>query len=460
MKNPFDFLFGKKTSEPQHVPGIARVPDMTYENVLGQHFYVFDWQGMKTQFADIDMSTVLGKTKALQIVTPFAAMVDRMSKLFALGADYVTDDENNDNAGTEIYDSVRKLIERPNPLQTSNMFKKQVETYLLVFGFCPVFGFRMSKNDIPTTLWCIPPDLFTAKMSGNFLQQTEYSDIIKEAYVQMGFKKIELQPEDYFVVFNGQIKMGVEGDMRVATPVDTLSATMNNWANQAIARGGVIVDGGPKGVLSNDDNSEFGNAAMTQKEQQRLNEAFKKKYGWVGKEFKVLVTQAALKWQAMSWNAKELMLDETRKTTMEDICFTLGWSYGLFDPSAQYSNNVAGEEKRTYTTVVMPDAKTYSQALTEFLNQPNLKYYLDYTDVEALQKDRKQEAETLNSMVRALGVAVRDNLISDLEARTVLSEYIDIDPEDIPEKPIPVPTIQPVVNPAQAISETIETAVE
>ena len=115
---------------------------------------------------------------------------------------------------------------------------------------------------------------------------------------------------------------------------------------------------------------------MTQKEQTRLNEAFKKKYGWVDKEFKVLVTQAALRWQPMSWDAGQLMLDATRKATMEDICFTLGWSYGLFDPSSQYSNNVAGEEKRTYTTVIIPDSETYTQALTEFLNQPNLKIIL------------------------------------------------------------------------------------
>jgi phage portal protein BeeE len=198
-----------------------------------------------------------------------------------------------------------------------------------------------------------------------------------------------LEPEDYFIVFSGHVNTGSDGEMKVTTPVDTLSVTLNNWVNQAIARGAIIKDGGPKGIITNDDNSEFGNAMMSQKENDRINEAFKAKFGLVGKQFQVLVTQAALRWQAMSWNARELMLDETRKATMEDICFTLGWPYGLFDPSSQYSNNAAGEEKRAYTTVVMPDSEAYSQSLTEFLNQPNLKYYIDYSDVEALQKDKK-----------------------------------------------------------------------
>jgi hypothetical protein len=233
---------------------------------------------------------------------------------------------------------------------------------------------------------------------------------------------------------------------------------VNNWVNQAIARGAIIKDGGPKGIITNDDNSEFGYAAMTQKEQTRLNEAFKEKYGLVGKNFQVMVSQAALRWQPMSWDAGQLMLDQTRKTTMEDICFALGWSYGLFDPSSQYSNNVAGEEKRTYTTVIIPDSEAYGQALTEFLNQENLKYYLDYTDVEALQKDKKQEADTLNSVINGLNAAFSASGITREEYRTVLSEYLDIDPEKIPEKPVPpAPVIQTVVAPQPALPETAGT---
>ena len=457
MKNPFDIFFNRSGSGKELVPGIAGVPDMTYENVAGQHHYTFDLNWLKGLHSDIDMTTVSGKAKALELVTPFAAMVDRMGKLFAFGKDYVTDDENNDNEGGEIYDRARKLIERPNPLQTATMFKRQVEMYLLVFGFCPIFGLRLSKKDIPASLWCIPPELFSAKMSGVFLEQTELSDIIEEAHITINGKKTKLEPEDYFIVFSGQVKMGKNDEMQVVTPVDTLSVTMNNWYNQAVARGAIIKDGGPKGIISNDDNGEFGNARITQKEQQRLNEAFKSKYGWVGKDFKVLVTQAALRWQPMSWDAGQLMLDATLKATMEDICFALGWSYGLFDPSSQYSNNVAGEEKRTYTTVIIPDAEVYAQSLTEFLNQPDLKYYIDYTDVEALQKDRKHEADTLKSVADALNALLSKNAISMLEYRTVLSEYLDIEPEDIPEaKPEPAPLLPPASIQQPVVEETLE----
>ena len=128
----------------------------------------------------------------------------------------------------------------------------------------------------------------------------------------------------------------------------------------------------------------------------------------------------------------------------------MGWSYGLFDPSSQYSNNVAGEEKRTYTTVIIPDSKAYGQALTTFLGQENLKYYIDYSDVEALQKDRKSEAETLSTMINALNAALKIDGISMLEYRTALSEYLDIDPEDIPEKPM----LQ--LPPAQIIEQTTQ----
>jgi hypothetical protein len=215
-------------------------------------------------------------------------------------------------------------MERPNPMQTATMFKRQVEMFLLVFGFCPIYGLRMSKKDVPHALWCIPPDLFHAKMTGDFLMQTDYKDIISEAYVQIGHKRVDLQPEDYFIVYDGQPQMGMQGKLKVVTAVDTLSVTMNNWVSQAIARGAIIKDGGPKGIITADDASEFGNAAMTQKEQTRLNETFKKKYGLVDKDYNILVSQAALRWQPMSWDASQLMLDATREASMKDLCTVLG----------------------------------------------------------------------------------------------------------------------------------------
>ena len=63
-----------------------------------------------------------------------------------------------------------------------------------------------------------------------------------------------------------------------------------------------------------------------------------------------------------------------------------------------------------------------------------MKIRVDYTDVEALQKDRKSEADTLNNIINALNNALKVDGISMLEYRTVLSEYLDINPEEIPEK--------------------------
>ena len=120
-----------------------------------------------------------------------------------------------------------------------------------------------------------------------------------------------------------------------------------------------------------------------------------------------------------------------------------------------YSNNLSGEEKRAYTSVIIPDSKAYAQALTEFLNQPNLKYYIDYSDVESLQKERKQEAGTIHTIISALNAGLKTNLISNLEARTMLSGYMDIDPKEIPEKP--QPQLPPPNQAAPALPESTST---
>jgi hypothetical protein len=411
-------------------------PKVDYANVDNQHIYrlisqIKAFVNGNGNFSNVDMTTAAGKAKALQVVTPFAAMVDRMGKLFAAGKDYVTDLDNNDKEGKEPYRAVRKLIEKPNVLQTSEMFKKQVAAYLMVYGFCPIFANRLSPKDVPASLWCIPPELFTAKMSGNFLYEIEIGNVISEAAIKLDAnKKMKLDDDDYFIIFTGQPQMGSNGDLIVRTPADTCSQTVNNWLYQNVARGSIILDGGPMGMITNNDTSEFGNATMTQAENERINQAFKEKYGIVGKKFNIMVSQAALRWQPMSWNPSQLMLGEARKTAMEDLCFAFGWPYGLFDPSSQYSNNLAGEERRAYTSSIIPDSLTYAAALTKFLNQPNLKYYIDFTDVDCLQKDRAAEVATISGLASSLGNMLGNKLISPLEARTLLSEYMDINPQD------------------------------
>ena len=92
MENPFKNLFGNLfgNSKPQSAPPIAGAPNMVYhQDTSGNHFYLLDSEYTKSKFLDLQMDTLAGKAQALRIVTPFAAMVDRMSKLFAFGVDYV-----------------------------------------------------------------------------------------------------------------------------------------------------------------------------------------------------------------------------------------------------------------------------------------------------------------------------------------------------------------------------------
>ena len=381
-------------------------------------------------FRNFDMASDNGKKEAFKACIPLNSTITKCGKLFSNGKFYVVDEDNNDVTTAEAK-KIIQLLKKPNPLQSGKVFNRQVELTLKLYGRCPIYLLRGLPFSVPVSMWIIPPELFKQTTTGKLWGQNEKSEIIGETYIEWGGRKYPLEEHEYFVVVDSSVDIeDYQGELKYSSSTDAMSPVVNNWMAQAIARGNLIVDGGGKGVICSDDNSDFQNAALTPKERKELNDHFKEDSGFVDKPYPILISTAKLKWLPLSFDVGQLKLHEEDKSCFNHICSAIGLNPNLFIPDSTFSNQ-DGAQRSAYRDVVIPDAESYAEALTSAICPDGAFIQLDYTHVEVLQKDKKEESDTLFKSARAAVDLTKSGIISNIEARRIMADHIDIDPEKI-----------------------------
>jgi hypothetical protein len=408
--------------------------DASYQGIdrAGNHWYGQKW--LTSLFADksiyqteFDMSTNEGKALALQVVQPFAMVADRIGSMMRNGKYYVVDKNDNERPR---YKDIEALLAKPNLMQDGKSLLKQVEIYLKVYGFCPIFCLRATKRDLPKAMIAIPPQMFHIEGKGNIFSAQTKEDIVKRAYIKWGNGEINLLEEDYILIYDSIANYPQQDGDEISfyTPVNTLSPHTRNYMSQLIGRGNLIVNGGPKGILYGDDTSDTGNAALTPKEADELNKSFKRKFGIVGKLYEVMVTNKKVGWINIGANTQQLMLHEEGASCLNEICNTFGLQPDMFSQGATFDNKEAAK-KAAYQDLIIPDSELIAQTLTSGICPEGVFIKLDFSHVSCLQEDKAANAQSLSNAANAVGNLVNWGLITPDEARMELSNYIDIDPE-------------------------------
>lgn len=401
-----------------------------YMNVLSKGLR----QVMGGKLEVLDMLNLVDKRRALIACTPFATVIERCGSMFSNGKFYVTDKDGNEHLDNEKgkYSKIRSLLKHPNPIQSGRQFNKQVEITLKTFGFCPIYTFRALRSEVPVSMWIIPPELFHMEVDSNIWKKAKLEDIVKKAWIMWGNENIHLENDEYFIVSdaNADISMS-EQELSYNHVTDSLSKPINNWIAQMIARGTLIVDGGPKGVLCNNANGDiYGDSSLSPGEADRLNDKFKRKYGIVGKLFSILVTTANVKWVPITGNSEDLKLHQEDKECRNAICNALGINPNVLISDSTYDNQ-NGAKRDAYQDLVIPDSENYCEALTRAIaGDDEIVIRLDYSHISVLQEDKKNAASALSLVSNAIRNLYNDGIITLVESRREVANYIDIDPDD------------------------------
>jgi hypothetical protein len=371
--------------------------------------------------------------------SPLKSIIGKRAKAFNSGIKQII----NPNTGKEVKsgdaDKYRKLLKKPNPIQTESQFDAQLNIYVDIFGYCPVLKVRpaglegtMMEDEI-TALWNIPPWLFDIEYTRKWILQNKLSGMYEAYYMNWEGERIEIPFKDLFFVFDDGI--GTENDTNLTIPDSRLRsndfAVWNIIAAQK-ARNTLITRKGPTGILSSESqDGDGGSVPLRPGEKDDIQKDFKK-YGIVGQSYQVIITDAAVKWQQMGSPTKDLLLFEE----VEDDIFRLCDSYGVphvlmaTSKSTTYENQNQGRKDFIENTIVPESASRMEQFTIGLLGEESkLSIIRDYSKLSVMQEDKEKAAVARKTLDEACEIEYLKGLITKNDWREKLGmERITDDP--------------------------------
>lgn len=167
------------------------------------------------------------------------------------------------------------------------------------------------------------------------------------------------------------------------------------------ARNIVFKKAGAIGIISNTAKDDAGHVAMDPKEKREIQDHYYKTHGLEENKSPVLITDADLKFLRTCLSIQDLQpFDETLLDAI-----TIAGAYEIPDvlvPRKDHStfSNQATAEKGVYSNVIIPMARKFCEALTNFLGLQNAGYSIScrFDHVDCLQTGLK-EAEEVKKLV-------------------------------------------------------------
>jgi len=176
------------------------------------------------------------------------------------------------------------------------------------------------------------------------------------------------------------------------------------------------------------------NRPMRDPEAQRMQEAFELETAGPHNFGKIKVTNKDLNFIQMAMSSTDLQLVEKGPITLRAICNVFGLDSSLFnDPANKTFNNRSEATKDLYTGAVIPMSNKKAAKHTQYIalnHYPDgsVRMRQDFSETEALQKDKKTEAE--KDLIVINGVREVLNMpISPLAKANLLQTTYDI-PEE------------------------------
>src|SRR5699024_2989677 len=201
----------------------------------------------------------------------------------------------------------------PNPIQTFSEFIMQMDVYRQLRG--EVFVYFAAPVGSPASAayswWVIDPRYVEIETTGLLYGGEHIEDIITRYWLNAGGQRTELDRSRLLHIKDVNQNLDFwPSDIGGVTRLYSVQNSVNNLIVAEEALLSMNKDRGALGILSNDTDDAAGHVPMSPEEQKRLQEKFKARYGLQQGQWKVIVTDAKLRWQSMTMSVKDLQLLE------------------------------------------------------------------------------------------------------------------------------------------------------
>lgn len=394
---------------------------------VGAQFFTFTG-GKCTPGFTVDFNSIYGINDAYDKCSTLKAIVNRMALVIANVKLWILDDAGNDVS--DKYKDLATLLKRPNFIQTWPEFIQQLDVYRQLYGEAFIYasvpvGFN---NANATALWVLNPLFIDIESNGRLCDQNDIHDVVIRYIFSCSGQRLELDPSN--VLHIKDVNQNIDfspNDLRGSSRLLGLETSIANIIQAEEAIYSMNRDRGAIGILSNDQKDISGTIPLTDDEKESLLEQYQSLYGLSARQAKVIITNASLKWQPISFNVKDLMLLEGIEKNIQLISDALGYPYELLSTSTGVTyENKSEAKKLLYQDSIIPIANLYAEKLTGFFGLENAKIEFDFSNIECLKKSEKEAAETLYQLNQAMQTAYNNGVISRAEWRLAIGMDEDI----------------------------------
>ena len=343
------------------------------------------------------------------------AVVKKIVDVFS-GCDWMVE-EKVDGDWVRVEDTtIHDLLENPNEQKkyTWSDIDEQMIIYLLCSGNAYLYGETLGGKIAEVDVF--PSNHVEIETSENFfvpnLKYRFELGKVNQVYTTEELEHIRLFNPNYQSIEDSYKGLSVFDVARQVVQVgnDRWDASAHLFQNRGMA--GLVTDQSDR--------------PMSQEEARAVQSSFKKGVAGTDKFGGVRVTNKDLKYISMAMSSTDLQLIEQGVITLRAICNVLGLDSSLFnDPSNKTFNNRLEAEKAMYTNVIIPLSEKIAAKHNKFIvknHYPDGNYRMrkDFGYVEALQKDKKSEAQKDKIIMDGIGVVMKMEI--DMESKIALLE--------------------------------------
>lgn len=385
-------------------------------NGLGDGKWFFGNTGYDVFFSYNGHQSVV---RAFQKCPPLSAVVNKKSKAFNNGKTWILNKSGKakgKEATGAIASQLRKLLMRPNYLQSWQQFEAQYYTFYNLFEWFMVLPIKPAgfPNYEATALWIIPPVMVDIEETERLFLQSNSSNGIKKIVLTYKNEVTQLNASDIFIIkgntpsFNSM----VFPESRVCL----LEMPINNIIGAYESRNVLINYRGALGIISPDSKDAGGPLMLKEDDKEDLQGQFMR-YGIKNNQWKFILSSASVKWSQMGVATRDLMLFEEIEDSTMRICDQFDFPYRLL--GSEKTNSLGGTDTKEFNKIlyqdsIIPDGESIYEQWDAFfeLDKYNLILDKDFSHVGALQADEQLSALARKTRNEALQNEFYHNMIT------------------------------------------------
>ena len=324
--------------------------------------------------------------------------------------------------------TIHELMANPNPSKgyTWDDIEEQLLVYLLASGNSYMISESSFSNNLIAEVDILPSPYVCPTTGNNNFFMPNISYQFELGTNQRNYDVDELEHIKFFNPGYNSVNDSLLGLSVIQVAREAVEVGNSRWD----AHANLLQNRGAVGMIT--DKSD---RAMTPEEAAKVQSAWNRDITGTHNSGKIKVTNKDLNYIQMAMSATDLQLVESGIIPLRAICNVLGLDSSLFnDPANKTFNNRKEAEKALYTNAVIPLSNKVSMAHTNYIAKNHfpdgsVRMRQDFSEVEALQTDKKVEAEKDKIVLDGVNVIVGMPISNEAKALLIKETYPEFSEE-------------------------------